>query len=86
MIVEIYTTNSCPHCVRAKNLLTEKSVSFYEIDVSNNEALREKMVAKANGRRTVPQIFIDGQHIGGCYDLYGLEGQGKLDILLNKNI
>lgn len=81
-IVEIYTTPTCPYCMRAKRLLTSKEVAFTEIDVSRDEDLRDAMMARANGRRSVPQIFIDNQHIGGCDDLHALDDAGKLDPLL----
>jgi len=80
--VEIYTTPSCPYCVRAKALLARKGVKFVETDVSQDQALRDVMVERAGGRRTVPQIFIGERHIGGCDDLYALDGQGGLDPLL----
>lgn len=78
----IYTTKICPYCIRAKNLLTSKNMSFEEIDVSDNNELREEMIKKAGGRRTVPQIFINGQHIGGFDDMNLLNQEGKLDNLL----
>jgi glutaredoxin 3 len=78
----IYTTNYCPYCVRAKSLLQKKQLNFKEIDVSDDD-LREEMIKKSGGRRTVPQIFINGNHIGGCDDLYELESKNKLDELLN---
>ncbi len=80
--VTIYTTMTCPYCMRAKALLGKKGVKFNEIDVSMDAAKRDEMTARANGRYTVPQIFIGGTHVGGCDDLYALEGQGKLDPLL----
>ncbi len=80
--VVIYTTNYCPYCVRAKMLLTQKGASFEEIDVTNNADLRDEMTEKAQGRKTVPQIFIGEIHVGGCDDLYALENKGKLDDLL----
>ena len=79
--VEIYTTPYCPYCQWAKELLRKKSVVFTEIDVSDRE-LRSTMTARANGRTTVPQIFIGAIHVGGCDDLYALEDAGKLDPLL----
>ncbi len=79
----IYTTSYCPYCVRAKNLLTRKGASYEEINVENDGELREAMVQRAGGRKTVPQIFIGDLHIGGCDDLYALEGEGKLDELLS---
>lgn len=80
--IDIYTTKICPYCVRAKQLFKRKGVAFTEIDVSNDDALRTAMVDRAGGRRTVPQIFIDGRHVGGCDDLYALDSEGKLDPLL----
>lgn len=80
--VIIYTTNTCPYCNRAKSLLNKKNVNYSEINVENDEALRDEMIAKAGGKRTVPQIFIGDYHVGGCDDLYEYESQGKLDKLL----
>jgi len=80
--VEIYTTAICPFCDRAKALLQKKEVAYQEIDVGADPALRQAMVARAGGRRTVPQIFIDDALIGGSDDLYALEADGKLDSLL----
>ncbi|CAA7616919.1 glutaredoxin 3 [Magnetospirillum sp. UT-4] len=80
--VEIYTTRICPYCVRAKRLLEKKGVGYREIDVSTDAALRDAMVARAGGRQTVPQIFVNGTHVGGCDDLYALEAEGGLDPLL----
>ena len=80
--VEIYTTKVCPYCVRAKALLQQKGVAFVEYDVTNDPERRAEMVRRASGRRTVPQIFIAGRHIGGCDNLYALERAGKLDSLL----
>lgn len=80
--VIIYTTNSCPYCVRAKMLLQKKQVKFEEINV-NSDKIREEMIVRSGGRKTVPQIFIGSKHIGGCDDLYELENQKKLDELLN---
>ncbi len=77
--IEIFTTQVCPYCVRAKRLFDKKGVSYREIDVSTDAELRESMTARAGGRRTVPQIFIDGEHIGGCDDLYALDAKGGLD-------
>ena len=79
--VVIYTTQVCPYCVRAKQLLQNKGVQYTEIRVDDNAELRAELVAKT-GRRTVPQIFINDQPIGGCDDLYALESAGKLDSLL----
>lgn len=80
--VEIYTKPTCPYCLRAKQLLTSKGVAFEETDVSGGGAARDTMIQRAGGRTTVPQIFIDGQHIGGSDDLAALERAGKLDMLL----
>lgn len=79
--VTIYTTHTCPYCVKAKKLLDHKGVSYTEIDVSDEQD-RIKMIERAGGRRTVPQIFIGDTHVGGCDDLYALEKDGKLDPLL----
>jgi glutaredoxin 3 len=80
--VEIYCTQYCPYCVRAKALLKSKGVGFEEIDVTDDPELRARMVVLAGGRRTVPQIFINGEIIGGCDELYALERSGELDLLL----
>lgn len=80
--VEIYTTPLCGYCHAAKRLLSQKGVPFSEIDVSGSPDLRAAMVQRAGGRRTVPQIFVGDTHVGGCDDLYALDGAGKLDPLL----
>ena len=80
--VEIYTWSSCPFCIRAKNLLDKKGVEFTEYCIDGDEAARGKMAQRAHGRRSLPQIFINDQHIGGCDDLHALDRQGKLDPLL----
>jgi glutaredoxin 3 len=80
--VEIYTTPICPYCTMAKRLLQRKGVAYAEIDVSRDPALRDAMTQRAKGRRTVPQIFIGGTHVGGCDDLHDLDQAGKLDALL----
>lgn len=79
--IRMYATGSCPYCMMAKRLLTEKGVAFEEIRVDCNPELRAEMM-RLSGRRTVPQIFIDDFHVGGCDDLYALDQQGKLDPLL----
>ncbi|HMU86257.1 MAG TPA: glutaredoxin 3 [Agitococcus sp.] len=79
--VVIYTTRICPYCVRAKQLLQRKGVAYEEVDVSNDHNTRMQLVERTK-QRTVPQIFINDQHIGGCDDLYALERQGALDPLL----
>jgi glutaredoxin 3 len=83
--VEIYTTRYCPYCISAKALLNRKNVQFTEIDVSGDPAGRAVMIGRANGRMTVPQIFIGEMHVGGSDDLHELERAGKLDALLNGN-
>lgn len=82
--VEIYTTSYCPFCTRAKALLRSKGVAFKEIDVGGDPELREKMIELAGGRRTVPEIFINGQIIGGYDELRALEYKGKLDAILEQ--
>jgi glutaredoxin 3 len=76
--VEIYTKTFCGFCVRARHLLESKGVEFEEYVIDGGGAKREEMIQRANGRMTVPQIFIDGRHVGGCTDLYELERDGKL--------
>lgn len=80
--IEIYTTFLCPYCTRAKALLTSKGADFSEIDVTMDAPLRRTMIDRASGRTTVPQIFIDGRHIGGSDDLAALDASGGLDPLL----
>ncbi len=80
--VEIYTTPTCPYCIEAKRLLSRKGAAFEEISVAGDPDGRRAMAARAGGRSTVPQIFIDGRHVGGCDDLYALDGEGGLDPLL----
>jgi len=80
--VEIYTTPYCGYCAMAKRLLDRKGVAYREIDVSADPELRAAMVQRANGRRTVPQIFIGTTHVGGSDDLHALDHAGKLDPLL----
>jgi glutaredoxin 3 len=77
----IYTTTICPYCVRAKALLTRKGFAYEEIN-ANDDKTRDEMIKKSGGMRTVPQIFIGDQHIGGCDELYALEKEGKLDQLV----
>jgi glutaredoxin 3 len=77
--VEIYTTMFCPYCARAKGLLTAKKVAFDEFDLLEQPARRAEMLQRSGGRQTVPQIFINGAHIGGCDDLMALERAGALD-------
>ena len=80
--VEIYTWQTCPFCIRAKLLLWWKGVRFAEHKIDGDDTARTQMAARADGRRSVPQIFINQQHIGGCDDLYKLDQQGQLDSLL----
>ena len=80
--IEIYTKFFCPYCTRAKTLLDSKGVTYEEYEVSNDPKSFEVMLDRANGSRTVPQIFIDDQHIGGSDDLHALDARGGLDPLL----
>ena len=80
--VEIYTKAFCGYCVRAKRLLDEKGADYEEFDITFGGPKRAEMLQRANGRTSVPQIFIDGRHVGGSDDLYALEGEGQLDPLL----
>ena len=80
--VEIYTTPFCGFCHAAKRLLTQKGVSFSEVDVWSEPDRKPEMIQRANGGRTVPQIFVGSTHVGGCDELYALERAGKLDPLL----
>ena len=82
--VVIYTTMFCPYCQRAKAILTGKGVSFEEIAVDGDRAARQAMTARADGRTSVPQIFVGTHHIGGCDDLEDLEAEGGLDALLSQ--
>jgi glutaredoxin 3 len=80
--VEIYTRAFCGYCTRAKRLLDEKGADYEEIDITFDGSKRAEMLARAEGRTSVPQIFIDGRPVGGSDDLYALEGEGELDPLL----
>lgn len=80
--IEIYTSPLCGFCHSAKRLLSQKGVTFTEIDVLRDPERRQEMMQRANGRHTVPQIFVGDTHVGGCDDLYALERSGKLDPLL----
>lgn len=80
--VTIYTRQGCGYCSRAKSLLTSKQVDFIEHDATYSQELRQEMIGKANGRSTFPQIFINGEHVGGCDELHSLERAGKLDPML----
>lgn len=81
--VEIYTWATCPYCMRAKALLDSKGVEYEEYMIQGDEDARDKMAERTGGPRSVPQIFIDDQHIGGCDDLHALDDKGELDGLLN---
>jgi glutaredoxin 3 len=81
--VVVYTTPYCGYCVQAKRLLVKKGVSYEEIDVSRNPEQRRAMIQESGGRMTVPQIFVNGTHVGDCDEIYALERAGKLDALLN---
>ena len=80
--IEVYSSLWCPFCSRAKALLRRKGVDYVEIDVDRDPNLRQQMMQRAGGRRTVPQIFVDGRHVGGSDDLAALERAGELDALL----
>ena len=80
--IEIYTWQYCPFCIRAKTLLNKKNIKFTEYKIDGDEAARDEMSVRANGRRSLPQIFINDEGIGGCDDLYSLEKDNKLDNLL----
>ncbi len=82
--VIIYTKDYCPYCTKAKQLIKQKGFesAIKEIDITHDEALQQEMISKSGGRKTVPQIFINGTHVGGCDDLYALNTAGKLDPLL----
>jgi len=80
--VEIYTWQYCPFCIRAKSLLNKKKIEFIEYKIDGDESAREKMSERANGKRSLPQIFIDNNSIGGCDDLYSLDEENKLDSLI----
>lgn len=82
--VEIYTWQTCPFCIRAKMLLRWKGVPFTEYKIDGDETARAAMAERANGRRSVPQIFINQQHIGGCDDIYRLDREGRLDAMLSE--
>ncbi|MEO1429004.1 MAG: glutaredoxin 3 [Cyanobacteria bacterium J06632_19] len=82
--VEIYTWQTCPYCIRAKMLLWWKGVKFTEYKIDGDAVARNAMAERANGGRTLPQIFINNQHVGGCDELYQLDTQGQLDSLLNQ--
>lgn len=82
--VEIYTWQTCPYCIRAKLLLWWKGVDYTEYKIDGDGGARVRMAQRANGRKTVPQIFINDQHIGGCDELYALDSKGQLNPLLTQ--
>ncbi|HYH99063.1 glutaredoxin 3 [Hyalangium sp.] len=84
--VKIYTKSSCPYCTLARQLLDEKGVRYEEISIERDASKRDEMIAASNGRKTVPQIFIAGRHVGGCDDLYKLEEAGDLDPMLGLGV
>lgn len=84
--IEIYTWSRCPFCIRAKVLLDRKGADYTEYCIDGDDAAREQMATRSNGRRSLPQIFINDQHIGGCDDIYDLDFQGRLDPLLQTAI
>lgn len=81
--VEIYTWSSCPFCIRAKRLLDQKGIDYTEYCIDGDEAARSEMSERANGRRSLPQIFINDHHVGGCDDLFALDAQGGVEPLLS---
>ena len=81
-IIQVYSSDRCPYCVKAKALLDRKGVKYKEINVTDDDEARIALVKKANGVRTVPQIFIDDHHVGGCDDLYELDRKGELDPMI----
>ncbi len=82
--IEIYTWQTCPYCIKAKLLLWLKGCKFQEYKIDGDNNARKLMAQRANGRKTLPQIFINDQHMGGCDDLYQLEQENRLDLLLSK--
>lgn len=82
--IQIYMTRTCPYCTAARGLLDRKGVAYEAIDVGAAPERRAEMTQRANGRRTVPQIFIGERHVGGCDDLHALDQQGKLDPMLGR--
>lgn len=80
--VEIYTWSRCPFCIRAKRLLDQKGVHYTEYCIDGDEGARSEMAKRTNGRRSLPQVFINDRHVGGCDDLHDLEDQGRLDSML----
>jgi glutaredoxin 3 len=83
--VEIYTRQYCSYCHFAKELLSRKGVAFREIDITGNQQIRQEMIERSQGNTTLPQIFIGSTYVGGCDELYALEDEGKLDLLLKQD-
>lgn len=81
--VEIYTWRSCPFCIRAKRLLDQKGIEYTEYAIDGDEAARSEMSKRADGRRSLPQIFINDHHVGGCDDLFALDTEGGVEPLLS---
>jgi glutaredoxin 3 len=81
--IEVYTTTYCPYCIKAKQLLKAKKLDFEEINVEGDNEARMLLMQKSGGSKTIPQIFINDKHVGGCDDLYNLEDTGELNKLLN---
>lgn len=81
--VEIYTWSTCPFCIRAKGLLQSKGVEYTEYDITGDDVARSKMIERTGGPKSVPQIFINDKHYGGCDDIHALDNKGELDALLN---
>ncbi len=80
--VEIYTWRTCPFCIRAKALLNSKGVQYTEYTIDGDEVARDAMAKRSGGKRSVPQVFANDQHLGGCDDIHDLDRQGKLDLAL----
>ena len=83
--VEIYTRQYCSYCHFAKELLSRKGVAFREIDITGNQQIRQEMIERSQANTTLPQIFIGSTYVGGCDELYALEDEGKLDLLLKQD-
>ena len=81
--IEIYTWSTCPYCIRAKSLLDKKGVKYTEHNITGDNAARSKMIERTGGPKSVPQVFVNDVHYGGCDDLHALDAQGKLDRILN---
>ena len=84
--IVVYSGPNCPYCDRAKALLKKKNVEFEDYNVKEDDAKLAEMLERSGGRRTIPQIFINGKHVGGCDDLYALNSAGELDALLAESV